>query len=283
MASYILVTLVVVVLVETLVLGFQVPLVSGSQTQIQLQAQVNATARYWGQQLVRRYPGGVPTGTTLTRVAGPASHGTLTVPESSGPIRGGKAVTAVVVIATNGTVVTSSAPSRYPPGQAAASELPVQVGDAIGGRHGVKGGYMATSNGDVLFWMVGPGLTGPDAQSASVPGLIHDYVYVQTPWSPPGFISPIRTWGELRQLDVAGPVLLGPYALVLAIVPVGVLFGLLASGRVVRRVHRLERATLAVADGDYTITLPVSGRDELGRLEANFTAMTRQLGSAGAA
>ena len=62
--------------------------------------------------------------------------------------------------------------------------------------------------------------------------------------------------------------------------PVGVLFGLLASRRLVRRVRRLERATLAVADGDYTVTLPVSGQDEVGRLEANFTTMTRQLGSA---
>jgi signal transduction histidine kinase len=45
----------------------------------------------------------------------------------------------------------------------------------------------------------------------------------------------------------------------------------------------MERATLAVADGDYTVTLPASGRDEVGRLEANFTTMTRQLGSAVAA
>jgi signal transduction histidine kinase len=62
-----------------------------------------------------------------------------------------------------------------------------------------------------------------------------------------------------------------------------VLFGLLASWRVVRRVRRLERAVAAVADGDYTVTLPVSGRDEVGRLEANFTTMTRQLSAALAA
>ena len=73
------------------------------------------------------------------------------------------------------------------------------------------------------------------------------------------------------------------YALLFAIVPVGVLFGLLASWRLVRRVRRLERATVAVADGDYSVALPVSGRDEVGRLEANFTTMTRQLGSALAA
>ncbi|HEX8005968.1 MAG TPA: HAMP domain-containing protein, partial [Trebonia sp.] len=86
----------------------------------------------------------------------------------------------------------------------------------------------------------------------------------------------------LNQLGEAG-LLVGPFALLFAIVPVGVLFGLLASRRLVRRVRRLEQATLAVADGDYTVTLPVSGRDEVGRLEANFTTMTRQLGSALAA
>jgi signal transduction histidine kinase len=88
---------------------------------------------------------------------------------------------------------------------------------------------------------------------------------------------------ELAQRGEADLLLSAPSALLVAIVPVGVLFGWLASRRLVRRVRRLERATLAVADGDYTGTMPVSGRDEVGRLEANFTTMTRQLGSALAA
>jgi NarL family two-component system sensor histidine kinase LiaS len=87
----------------------------------------------------------------------------------------------------------------------------------------------------------------------------------------------------LRQFGYNDAVVAAPAALLIAIVPVGVLFGLLASRRLVRRVRRLEQATLAVADGDYTVALPASGRDEVGRLEANFTAMTRQLGSALAA
>ena len=50
-ASYILVTLVVVVLVEALVLGFLVPrLVNGGQ----LQAQVDATAQSYVQELAQR-------------------------------------------------------------------------------------------------------------------------------------------------------------------------------------------------------------------------------------
>src|SRR5580704_3339758 len=129
-ASYILVTLVVVVLVAVLVLGFQVPqLVNGGQ----LQVQVDATAQSYARQLAQRYPGGVPAGTVLGDPGQPAQPGlarpapdgsTLAVPAIAGPVRGGRAVTAVVAVAADGTVVASSAPSVYPPGRAAAGELP---------------------------------------------------------------------------------------------------------------------------------------------------------------
>ncbi len=286
-ASYILVTLVVVVLVEALVLGFLVPrLVNDGQ----LQAQVDATAQSYVQELAQRYPGGVPAGTVLgdpgqpaqPGLARPAPDGTLAVPAVTGPVPGGQAVTAVVAVAADGTVVASSAPSLYPPGRAAASELPAAATLAIAagpGRAVSKVPPASTPQGSVLWTLVCPaGQAGP---SAPGPGTC---VYVQAPWSAsPGFVNPIRAWGELGQLGETGPLLSGPYALLVVIVPVGVLFGLLASRRLVRRVRRLERATLAVADGDYTVTLPVSGRDEVGRLEANFTTMTRQLGSALAA
>jgi signal transduction histidine kinase len=284
-ASYILVTLVVVVLVEALVLGYQVPqLVNGAR----LQAQVDAAARSYGQQLAQRYRGGVPAGTVLgdpgqpaqPGLARPAPDGTLAVPAITGPVHSHQAVTAVVAIAADGTVVASSAPSRYPPGRAAASELPAPATSAMAGSID-KGGSVPTPYGSVVQMVWRAGRAGISKPPASAPGRVA-YVYVQAPWSP-GFINPIRAWRELRQLGEAGPLLSGQYALLFAIVPVGVLFGLLASRRLVRRVRRLERATVAVADGDYTVTLPVSGRDEVGRLEANFTTMTRQLGSALAA
>ena len=140
---------------------------------------------------------------------------------------------------------------------------------------------MPTQYGNVL-WMVWPaGGAGIGEPSAGAAGRVA-YVYVQAPWSP-RFINPVRAWGELRQLGEDGALLSGPDALLFAVVPVGVLFGLLTSRRLIRRVRRLERAAAAVADGDYDVTLPVSGRDEVGRLEANFAAMTRQLGSALAA
>jgi signal transduction histidine kinase len=275
-ASYILVTLAVVVLVEALVLGFQVPsLVNGAQGQ----AQVDATAQSYAQQLAQRYRHGVPPGTVLGDPGKPAEpgqarsapDGTLVVPAIPGPIRSGLPVTAVVAIGADGTVVASSVPSRYPAGRAAASELPAVAAAAIAANptHVVlKAPPASTAYGSVI-WTVAP---------AVAPGPVA-YVYVQAPWSP-SFIDPIQAVSELNQFGDAGPLLPASYVLLIAIVPVGVLFGLLASRRLVRRVRRLEQATLAVADGDYTITLPVSGRDEVGRLEANFTIMARQLGSA---
>jgi len=141
--------------------------------------------------------------------------------------------------------------------------------------------YSSTPYGDVLWVVARADRAAVSNPSASASRRVA-YVYVQAPWSP-RFISPIRAWSELNQLGEGGRVLSGPLALIIAIVPVGVMFGLLASRRLVRRVRRLERAAAAVADGDYTVTLPVSGRDEVGRLEANFTVMTQQLGSAMAA
>jgi signal transduction histidine kinase len=287
--SYIVVTLAVVVLVEALVLGFQVPsLVNGSQ----LQAQVDAAARSYGQELSQRYPDGVPAGTVLGEpgqpaqpgLARPAPDGTLLVPAIAGPIGSHLAVTAVVAIAADGTVVASSAPSRYPPGRPSATELPVQAIAAIAAgptNMYVKTGSVPTPEGSVLMSIWPTPRAGISKPPASGSGQVA-YVYVQAPWSP-RFISPIRAWSELGQLGETGQLLSGPYALLLVILPVGVLFGMLASRRLVRRVRRLERATLAVADGDYTVTLPVSGRDEVGRLESNFSTMTRQLGSALAA
>jgi len=284
-ASYIVVTFAVVVLVEALVLGYEAPqLVNDAQ----LQTQVIATAQSFSQRLAR----GVRAGTVLgdpvfshldlggkAGMAPPNPYGTvLTVPAITGPIYGHQAITAVVAVAADGTIVASSAPSRYRPGRAAAGELPPEA-IAAGHDIGKPGGSGSTPYGSVL-WAVWPGGIG-SRPLASGAGQVA-YVYVQAPYRT-GFISPIRVWYELGNEPGTGALRLGAYALLFAIVPVGVLFGLLASRPLVRRVRRLERATLAVADGDYTVTLPVSGRDEVGRLEANFTTMTRQLGSALAA
>jgi signal transduction histidine kinase len=286
-ASYVLVTVAVVVLVEALVLGYQAP---GLVNDAQLQTQVSSTAKTYAAQLLDLYPGAtIPAGALLGDPGQPPRAGhsrlspdgtTLVVPAIGGPLHSHRAVTAIVAIRQDGTIVASSAPARYPTGEPAADELPPAVTSALatGDPSGVGSG--TTPNGPVSWALVG--LPGPGMKlRGKDPGLV-SYLYVQAP-EPTGFANPIRAWDELRRLSGTGPLLSASYALLIAIVPVGVLFGLLASRRLVRRVRRLERATLAVADGDYSVTLPTSGRDEVGRLEANFNTMTRQLGSALAA
>ena len=285
-ASYILVTLTVVVLVEALVLAVQAPLLVNDAHEQALYGKLATTAQSYGEQLARGYPGGVPPGIVLGEPGRPARpgqvrtapSGTLIVPAITGPVHSQQAVTTVVAVAADGAVTASSDPSRYPPGRPAASELP-PVAVAAGLDTAKPGGTAPTRYGSVAWW-VWPGIP-KDLASPPRPGA---YVYVQAPWSPPGFFNPVRAWIELRQLGLAGELTSAPFALLpIAGVPVGVLFLLLASRRLVRRIRRLEQATLAVADGDYTVTLPAASRDEIGRLEANFTTMTRQLGSALAA
>ena len=190
-----------------------------------------------------------------------------------------------MAVAADGTVIASSAPSRYPPGRAAASELPVQAAAAIVRRPPVyiKGGSRAHAVRQRA--LLGGRAGGPRRHRQAAgqragtgrlclcPGAMV-VARVRQPHPRLGRAAPARR---------GRPAAVGSLRAAFAIVPVGVLFGLLASRRLVRRVRRLEQATLAVADGDYTVTLPVSGRDEVGRLEANFTTMTRQLGSALAA
>jgi signal transduction histidine kinase len=285
-ASYVLVTVVVVVLVEVFVLGYQVP---RTVSDAQLHTQVQETATSYAGQLAQRYPGGVPAGALLGErgqrpepgSAPTAPDGsTLIVPAVAGTISSDKAVTAVVEIAQDGTVVASSIPSRYPPGQPAATELPAGAAKALHAdlRKGVGGGSGSTPYGSVSWTLYG----GINPAASPAGGPVVTYLYVQAPQST-GFVNPIRAWGELGQVSGNGLLSTILYGLLLVIVPLGVLFGVLASRRLVRRVRRLERATVAVAEGDYTIALPTSGRDEVGRLEANVATMAHQLHSALAA
>jgi signal transduction histidine kinase len=282
-ASYVLVTLAVVVLVEVIVLGYQTPQLVNDTG---LQGPVLATASSVAHQLNPRYPdGAVPSHVPLGDPSEQALPGhaqlapdgqELNVPAVAGPIASHEAVTAIVVIAPDGRIVASSAPSRYPPGQAAAPLLPNAAMATIS-----EGRPNNLGSGSTPFGRVSWALAA--LYDTATPGTIEakpvTSVYVQAPQSS-GFINPVATWNELRHLSGSGALPPGTYPLLIAIAPAGALFGLLASRRLIRRVRRLERATIAVANGDYTIALPVSGRDEIGRLEENFTTMARQLDSA---
>jgi signal transduction histidine kinase len=73
-------------------------------------------------------------------------------------------------------------------------------------------------------------------------------------------------------------------ALVLAgAVPVGLVFGLLSTRRLIGRLRRLAATTVAVAGGDFRRRLPAAGADEVAQLERNFNRMAERLDAAMAA
>ena len=76
---------------------------------------------------------------------------------------------------------------------------------------------------------------------------------------------------SLTTLVVPGLVVL------LLLVPVGALFGLLSTGRLIRRIRRLSEGTAEMAGGDLQVRIPVSVGDEVGRLEQAFNTMAERL------
>jgi serine phosphatase RsbU (regulator of sigma subunit) len=59
--------------------------------------------------------------------------------------------------------------------------------------------------------------------------------------------------------------------------PVGGVFGLITTRRLVWRVERLAAAADGFANGDEALRVPVGGGDEVGRLEEHFNQMAQQL------
>jgi signal transduction histidine kinase len=89
-----------------------------------------------------------------------------------------------------------------------------------------------------------------------------------------------RLAGEPSWWRALGPQL-GVGLLVLAgAVPVGIVFGLLSTRRLIGRLRRLAATTVAVAQGDYQQRVAVSGGDEVAGLEANLNRMAARLDAA---
>ena len=120
------------------------------------------------------------------------------------------------------------------------------------------------------------GLASPSAGSLASPsagpprpGEVLGGMYAAAPARPEGV-----SVTQVRPLLLAGAVVLA------LVIPVGTVFGLLSTRRVIRRIKRLADVTGTVAGGDFRPRVPVSGDDEIGRLEGAFNQMTGQLSAA---
>ena len=151
---------------------------------------------------------------------------------------------------------------------------------AVAGDSGLK-----TVGSRVIAWSTRPVIFSDASGSSSAKavraiGLV--YEELQTPQPDPSSLANANGSGDAPPATTqTGQGLLGllaPGALVLALlIPVGALFGLLSTGKLIRRIRRLASSTEAMADGDLQSRIPVSGGDEVGHLEQAFNTMAERL------
>lgn len=273
-ASYVLVTAAAVIVVEAIAIAFTIPSLLANQD---LQTRVRFTAYaiadvissastsstqlvlppdfVLGQADASLGPGKVKAqanGIEIPQVTG-------AYPDAAGP------VSLAVVFSSDGHVLASSYPERYPVGSDVFSLLPYGSKSALTGDNGQ---ISNTTNGQVA-WVVVTVVQATGKPAGSVKSL-SGFVYVQAPVQP-------QTIGSFA---TAEPLLLPGVVVLLLALPVGTLFGLLTTRSVVRRLRRLAGATETYAGGDFTQRVRAGPPDEVGMLERNFNEMASRLQTA---
>ena len=289
-ASYVLVTAAAVVLVEVAVLGIVVPRVvppvdpetlvgltanSYATTAMRLNASLgrlpNASELQLGDPALRLRPG-------EARLS-PDADG-VQIPYTSTRQDDAQPMSLALLLDPDGRVLVSSYPARYRTGdrfdvagiRVLVAKLTGQPPETLD--RGVLGAADAARRD--VHWAAAPVLDvgGLDKPIKPLKPLASSdllgFVYVQIPT---GAGLPAAPVDESTSLWVGLLVLA-------AVVPVGVVFGLLSTRRLVGRLRRLAATTVAVADGDYRYRVPVSGGDEVAQLEGNFNRMAERLDAA---
>src|SRR5215218_3827102 len=248
-ASYVLVTAAVVVLVEVVAAAIVLPgLISGAERATEVQLVASATANQVMQQSATL--GRLPTASQLGLDQAPQGLPPSLAREPADETGGGPpdllqranvvlpAAAVVLLLAPDGRVVASSAPARYPVGRRlgdpAMGALPAQVTSrpptAWGKRD--RPAPTPTRNGAVL-WAAAPVLDLRGLDKGTKPSPVSDLlglVYVQVPATAKLTAEP-SWWGALAPQLVVGLLVLA------GAVPVGLVFGLLSTRRLVGRLR----------------------------------------------
>jgi signal transduction histidine kinase len=188
----------------------------------------------------------------------------------------------VLLLAPDGRVAASSNPARYPVGRRlgdpAMGALPAQVRARPPTAWGKRDGLTPTPTpAGAVLWTAAPVLDLGGLDKGTKPSPASDLlgvVYVQVPAT--AKLADQPSWREaLTPQLVVGLLVLG------GAIPVGIVFGLLSTRRLIRRLRRLAATTVAVANGDYQQRVAVSGGgDEVAQLEANLNRMAERLDAA---
>lgn len=279
-ASYVLVTAAAVLIVEAVALGVVLPNVlagqdlnnrvvytAGDEAERVGLASLSSTSLMLPTDFVLGTRSSVRPGQVIDQGQG------LVVPQISTAFPTTAApLTVALLLSTDGNVLSSSYPQRFPVGSSMADLVPLGA-KSIGA--GAKGTVSDTPSGQVA-WTVQPvlvelaknrGLVAPGSAKPTTPDA---YVYVQAPVQP-------LTFGAVADTT---PLLGAGLAVLLLALPVGALFGVITTRGLVRRLRRLARTTALVADGDFDQRVKPGSGDEVGRLERNFNEMAERLAAA---
>ncbi|HZS79420.1 MAG TPA: SpoIIE family protein phosphatase [Ktedonobacteraceae bacterium] len=191
----------------------------------------------------------------------PGENPTETVPYTNTPPSNPQAVEFALLIAPDGRIVASSYPQQYPVSASVDRLLPGQaqllIHNALAGQAGNTG---LTTNAGHLTVVAQPVL---NAQRQPIGA-----IYLQ--------MAPAPTF-NLSILPFTGFLLFTALFWICITAPVGAIFGVLTTRKLVRRLHNLVKATDKFAQGDYSQRVKVTQRDEIGQLEEQFNSMAQQL------
>ena len=275
-ASYVLATAAVVILVEAVAIGFIIPNLLASQD---LQSRVTQTAENLAGQISL-------ISTSTDRVVLPAdfvlgqpgsslgpgqvqqSSSGLVVPQVTQHYSAASApLTLALLFTPDRKILASSYPSRYPIGSSASAATPSRSTNQFGKTPEIAStptGKVAWSMLPLVLDRISTSGKPPGADRQSPPAAI---VYVQ---------APVQA-ATIASMSNAGPLLQGGLVLLALTLPIGVIFGVLTTRGVVRRLRRLGTTSAQLADGDLSQRVEPGAHDEVGQLERDFNHMAERL------
>ena len=251
--SYVLVTAAAVAVVEAVVLLVVVPGLLGSRQDARvLVAGLTARDIATSAGELATQLGRLPDATQF-----PIGDPTLPAPVGTAPL------STALLADPSGRIVSSSDPARYPVGGRLDAGVLARFESSPKGYGG---------EGHDGAWFAVP-VSVFRGENRDVVGLIYVQIPPTAKIKTPG-VGGSSVWDRLSvQLGLGLLVLLGA-------LPVGAVFGLLSTRRLLGRLRSLADSTDAVATGDYQRRVPVAGGDEVGRLEAGFNRMAERLADA---
>ncbi len=267
--SYVMVTIVAVLMLELVLLAFLAfyILKSGGglvpkllQTAQQYEQTVSSKVK---DGTLNKYPTSAlgERGATATAGESITSDKAVVVPYINGSQVEPQAFTFALLIAPDKHIVATSYPNRYPIGTGVTTLLPNRVDSietALSGTPASDTDISFTTNN--IAYAVEPVWNNQHKLIGAL--------YTQTPLPSLGG----RAIASFIALFIGSSILL-----LIVVAPIGAFFGMVTTFGLVRRLRNLATATTAFADGHYAQRVPVKGKDEVGQMEYQFNRMAEQL------